>query len=988
MKRGTKLFFVFLLIAFVSLSLVSAGWWSNFWGKFSGKATGNIVSNIQCSDTDNGKDSFVRGHIYGVCYDCKKDFGIGKNTYFGYPIGGNSDSCVDDNNNLVSSGNKLMEFYCVDSKGWKREIITCDSGCNDGACVYCNDSDSNDIFKKGFVVSNSPNWISYYGNNVSDSCAFKSGTIYTKNTSCSGDNCYVLEYNCEGNLPKQEPAKCSEGCLDGACIKPEKNCSETYPYPEYHGGSCSPESCEIQGYEYAGCDREWVKTNYFGGGHYEYKEICKKNILSRNCSTDKKRLCKDGSWETCATGCSNGACNPSYPEYLIEKDLGSVNYLRSRLTQDYCDIVDSGSCNMYEAKYNFSSEGARITVGIETHSKVFKNGEAINGFLGEFRRDESIQVDTEAWKGNPYYVFKKVDGDIQDVLLAWYSGTNVVLVAIEHWDIDEIDEDVFDALLDAYFEKYPSDLVFEEIPPVECSDSDGGEMKYEKGTATGENINGQQVSESDQCLGNILIEKICKNGYVSDVFINCENGCEKGACKIICNYGVSDFKPEVRNNVLVLDDLKTTKSVDDVSLLYLDGNQISGFGGDIDEKIATGKNKIIFDLDEDSMFIASRFNENFSESYLMRITNLEEDSNGNSLTIEYKNNGNWETLRVNRKEGDEISLGNITLLIGSIDVNDDKAELKIISENSFLNVLTDFNGNYIGIDDVEGLFFPTSIYYLNIFDSNDNMINRYKIFVDSDNLQIEQACITPTCTNEDEGLYENVTSSYAYDNFGGNISDTCYNASILREAICFEGNVSTLDVFCENGCGDGKCLGESNCSDSDNGLNYFEQGSTVSCIGGECFEALNESCVDENTLWESYCGRNDEVIWQQYFCENGCENGSCNSPEKAACEPVTFGGPEILPKTRLIVNGSLSYCNPLTLDYELVKALNESCINDYECESNVCIEGKCSSIRGELESQRKILEEQTSLLQEIRCWLRDFFNVQDYDECLNESIGG
>ncbi len=252
-------------------------------------------------------------------------------------------------------------------------------------------------------------------------------------------------------------------------------------------------------------------------------------------------------------------------------------------------------------------------------------------------------------------------------------------------------------------------------------------------------------------------------------------------------------------------------------------------------------------------------------------------------------------------------------------------------------------------------------------------------------------CEVPTCIDYDLGDYENVTKSNATSSLGVVLEDVCSNTNTLQEAVCVGGGVSKDYRTCEFGCSDGRCLGESSCNDSDLGLNYFVKGISVSCVGEDCVIGENESCVDGNNLWESYCGRNDEIVWQQYLCPEGCADGACNIPEdrpNATCLPISIGGPYINPGIRLVVVGSLSYCDPFTLNYLPVKAAGDTCINDYECENNVCVEGECYSVRTELASQRAILEEQTSLLQEIRCWLRSFIGVQDYDECLSESIGG
>jgi hypothetical protein len=70
------------------------------------------------------------------------------------------------------------------------------------------------------------------------------------------------------------------------------------------------------------------------------------------------------------------------------------------------------------------------------------------------------------------------------------------------------------------------------------------------------------------------------------------------------------------------------------------------------------------------------------------------------------------------------------------------------------------------------------------------------------------------------------------------------------------------------------------------------------------------------------------------------------------------------------------YCNPSTLTYSNTKDNEEDCAEDYECASNVCIDGKCTSLREELRQQR-------SLILQILCRIKQIFTSEDYDTCMN-----
>ncbi|MEK6875748.1 MAG: peptidase inhibitor family I36 protein [Nanoarchaeota archaeon] len=93
------------------------------------------------------------------------------------------------------------------------------------------------------------------------------------------------------------------------------------------------------------------------------------------------------------------------------------------------------------------------------------------------------------------------------------------------------------------------------------------------------------------------------------------------------------------------------------------------------------------------------------------------------------------------------------------------------------------------------------------------------------------------------------------------------------------------------------------------------------------------------------------------------------------CENPRRAGFGVKPGTRIRGAGpatlnNLTYCDPESLNLKNLKALNANCNDDYECLTNVCIGGKCTSISQELQSQRNIL-------QQILCFLKRLFRIED-----------
>ncbi len=104
-KIGVILFLVIIL----SLTLVSASWFSDFWGKITGKAVQNQIS---CTENDGGNMPNVSGTLI---YEKN-----GKNKTY-------EDYCY-------SRNKKVREYYCLGNKVKTREY-KCANGCGEGACL-------------------------------------------------------------------------------------------------------------------------------------------------------------------------------------------------------------------------------------------------------------------------------------------------------------------------------------------------------------------------------------------------------------------------------------------------------------------------------------------------------------------------------------------------------------------------------------------------------------------------------------------------------------------------------------------------------------------------------------------------------------------------------------------------------------------------------------------------------------------------------------
>ena len=202
--------------------------------QYSSLFTGGVLKCNQCKiDTSGcfGTTGLCGNGILNIGELCDgNNFGAikGCTDYPGF-IGGNlkcTPSCQIDTSACVKSpvcGNKVCE------KGEANQCPICvtepcpAAPCVSGTCpqdcqLICKDSDSGDIFIKGQMITNHPNWIA--GDKI-DYCAISkdNGLSGTEVYDCVGAECYIEEYYCQSEeQPSARLMSCPNGCKDGACI--------------------------------------------------------------------------------------------------------------------------------------------------------------------------------------------------------------------------------------------------------------------------------------------------------------------------------------------------------------------------------------------------------------------------------------------------------------------------------------------------------------------------------------------------------------------------------------------------------------------------------------------------------------------------------------------------------------------------------------------------------------------------------------------------
>ncbi len=252
--------------------------------------------NGTCTDTDGGKDYFVRGEVNAFSATGNRKV---------------SDSC---------SGNYLTEEYCEGGIAKTEANHWCADGCSNGACIapVCSETDSGrDYFNPGVTTGSN-------GERHYDVCANGIlGEFY-----CGSDNRTAF----------YESVTCGEGCDSS-----NKACKQTVP-------TCT-ESDNGKDYLVKGTTSILTGSSLMDQclDAYQLQEYYCASPAATAISTEFKN---------CENGCANGFCKPGVSQSCVDPDGKNYNrketmaYLGLTYT-DYCDSRFPG----YVVEYYCNDEG-------------------------------------------------------------------------------------------------------------------------------------------------------------------------------------------------------------------------------------------------------------------------------------------------------------------------------------------------------------------------------------------------------------------------------------------------------------------------------------------------------------------------------------------------------------------------------------------------------------------------------------------------------
>ncbi len=559
-KKRLVLSLIFLTI--LSLTFVSASWFSDVFGQSTGKITSSGVCGngiIERGEQCDGEEAL--GSI-----DSCEDFGFQSGSLVC------NSNCAFDTSDCVARQTAICGDGIVQTESGEQ----CDAGSQNGVlcnlpvvgyCTYCTNDCQVDKYTGGTTTSEEFCKDSDGGNNI-----YVKGTLTDKNdyqtkgsilthedfclTKSTGD--YITEFYCSGVYQDSSFISCPNGCSDGACVQSAGNlfCNDSDGKNIYvkgiTTGNFNPESIRT---EVDSCQQ------YDGvfEGSYQYHDVS-------SCTGDVcfvKESWADGGGNgcnldflNCPNGCSDGACvqtegTPTCTDDPYYGPKGDGPHYSDYCTNDKTDWAPSDSgTNLVKLTCSDGNRGASLY----TCPKGCVNGEGDSCYAGV-----PAETCTDSDGG--------VNLDVKGTTTSGIAGTPDPVTDF----CDTLNANNPNGLTEGYCGNdglrgqasfiCPNGCVDgacvqqEKTPAVVCTDSDNGKDYYEKGVGTGDYVGSTipvifglepdptipqpttdgYTTYSDHCFGelapNQLDEAYCDgNGYLAAEGYYCPNGCSEGVC--------------------------------------------------------------------------------------------------------------------------------------------------------------------------------------------------------------------------------------------------------------------------------------------------------------------------------------------------------------------------------------------------------------------------------------------------------------------------
>jgi len=212
------------------------------------------------------------------------------------------------------------------------------------------------------------------------------------------------------------------------------------------------------------------------------------------------------------------------------------------------------------------------------------------------------------------------------------------------------------------------------------------------------------------------------------------------------------------------------------------------------------------------------------------------------------------------------------------------------------------------------------------------------------------------------------------DGCGGSCGD-CLTDETCTAGICESNCVPKTCTSLGKECGDDwsdECGGILSCGECTLPEICNSQGiCDLDCVPKTC-TSLGKECGDD---WSDECG--GILSCGDCLTDETCNAGFCEIPKTGFCENLLdSNGPGVKPRTRIFHDDINKYCDPFTLEYFPTLGKDNFCENNYECDSNLCLDGVCNSVQ-------RIFDVHITLLERIYCGSRYLLSgKQAREECM------
>jgi len=486
-----------------------------------------------------------------------------------------------------------------------------------------------------------------------------------------------------------------------------------------------------------------------------------------------------------------------------------------------------------------------------------------------------------------------------------------------------------------------------------CTDTDNGIKYYISGTTTD-----NTGSNSDTCSGKNLTEFYCNSTVKQSVAYECPDTCESGICVREETVEVLANSFQFDASLIELEEL--TKVLEHISVLP-----------EHNESVPDNRTITVVKPDDSTL----------SMLLLKRDSSLECNNNSREMLcyVSYEKQYTPPVTGIYFIQEDLVGSGGLKV----VPVNYSKENLVLVESSLYT---FDYQGYYDAIDDKEilhvnydpvgapeGEDYWFKIYRFNSEDEASLLLDEFLAEISEENLLSSLQSVT-----------DNLIYIFKNPLYNGNVALWKSGNDVVAVEIDEGGERDDDQTIEDFILGLSGTLKKQVISSDYNTLPELSRTLIEQYIalypsdinGTECIS--NWECVTAPTLCPEYgkqvktCTDTSECAKEDIVIEIPCQPGICsgcmlpvNEFGISQCAPFGF---------RLMLDNQNKYCD-VDGQVKVQKAVEGSCQNNYECESNTCSDRVCVGLVEEI-------REQTNLLKRIWCWITNLFDKTARDACL------